>query len=316
MAGGFDIAMVGSHAYGLFMDCARLPAPGESIIGWNFRRPDDGGKGSNQAICAGRLGASVLFVGKVGNDAAADHAADWFRRSNVDTRFLYRSTSTYTGLGFVVVDRQGEVVIITDMGANAELTRGEIEAAAEAMRTARYFMTQFELPIDLALFATRLAKREGLTTVLVPAPMADLPDGPLDYVDVIAPNETEARMLAGFAAEDAVEPARLVDRIMERWQVSNVVITRGRHGVHARCGGESFDLPVFPVEVVNTTGAGDAFAAGLVVALSRGAEWREALETGSAVAAISVQHDATWPAYPTPDRLRAFLAARGRPCPI
>jgi len=316
MSGGFDIAMVGSHAYGLFMDCERLPAPGESIIGWNFRKPEDGGKGSNQAICAGKLGARVLFIGKVGNDAAADHVADWFRRSNVDTRFLYRSPTAYTGLGFVVVDRRGEVMIVTDMGANAELTRAEIEATADALRRSRYFMTQFELPAELALFATRFAKSHGLTTVLVPAPMVALPDGKLDYVDVIVPNETEARILAGFAAEAEVEPARLVERIAERWGVADVVITRGRRGVHARCGGETIEMPIFPVEVVNTTGAGDAFAAGLVVALSRGADWRAALEAGSAAAAISVQHDATWPAYPTPDALRTFLATRGRPCAI
>src|SRR5260221_355146 len=168
-----DIAMVGSHAYGLFMDCERLPQPGESIIGWNFRRPDDGGKGSNQAICAGRLGAAVLFVGKVGEDPPADHLRDWFARCNVDARFLYRTR--------------------------------------------------------------------------------------------------------------------------DRWRIDNVVITRGRQGVHARCGGETHELPAFAVEAVNTTGAGDAFAAGLVVALSRGVGWAGALEIGSAVAALSVQVDATWP---------------------
>src|SRR5260221_7328847 len=164
-----DIAMVGSHAYGLFMDCERLPHPGESIIGWNFRRPDDGGKGSNQAICAGRLGAAVLFIGKVGEDPPADHLCDWFARSNVDARFLYRTRETHTGVGFVIVDRRGEVVIASDLGANALLTKAEVEAAGEAMAGARYFMTQFELPAELALDAARLAKGRGLVTVLTPA---------------------------------------------------------------------------------------------------------------------------------------------------
>ena len=311
-----DIAMVGSHAYGLFMDCERLPRPGESLIGWNFRRPDDGGKGSNQAICAGKLGAAVLFVGKVGEDPPADHLRDWFSRCNVDARFLYRSRETYTGVGFVIVDRRGEVVIVSDLGANALLTPAEVEAAGEAMARARYFMTQFELPAELALDAARLARRRGLVTVLTPAPMVDLPDAPLDFIDIVTPNETEARILAGHGPDEAIAPARLAERIRDRWRIDNVVITRGRQGVYARCGGATYELPIFAVETVNTTGAGDAFAAGLVVALGRGVGWAGALEIGSAVAAISVQQDATWPAYPTLDQLRGFLAGRGRPCPL
>lgn len=315
-AGGFDIVVVGSHAYGLFMDCERLPAPGESIIGWNFRRPEDGGKGSNQAICAGKLGAAVLFVGKVGNDAAADQLRDWFRRSNVDDRFLYRSPTGYTGLGFVVVDRQGEVMIVTDMGANAELTEDEIAAAAETMRGARFCLTQFELPVRLALYALKLAKRLGLTTVLAPAPMAAIPEARLDYVDIVTPNETEAHLMAGEAPDAGLPPARLAARIRERWGIANVVVTRGARGVYAACGEAVFERPAFAVEAVNATGAGDAFTAALAVALGRGADWPQALELASAAAAIAVQSDATWPAYPTPAALRAFLAARGRPCPL
>jgi len=313
-AAAFDIAMVGSHAYGLFMDCERLPAPGESIIGWNFRRPDDGGKGSNQAICAGKLGATVLFIGKVGDDPPADHLFDWFRRSNVDSRFLYREPGIHTGVGFVIIDRRGEVIIASDMGANARLSRAEIEATIEAMRGARFFMTQFELPPELALFAARRAKQEGLTTVLAPAPMVALPDEKLGFIDIVTPNETEARLLAGHGPDETIAPKQLAARIRDRWRIDNVVITRGRDGVYALCAGSVHELPIFPVEVVNTTGAGDAFTAGLVVALSRGLDWPAALEIGSAVAAISVQFDATWPAYPTVEQLRAFMAGRGRLC--
>jgi ribokinase len=258
----------------------------------------------------------VLFIGKVGEDPPADHLRDWFARCSVDARFLYRTRDTHTGVGFVVVDRRGEVLIVSDLGANALLTWSEIDGASEAMASARFFMTQFELPAELALYAARLAKRRGLVTVLTPAPMVALRDEPLDFIDIVTPNETEARILAGFAPDEAVDPATLARRIRERWRIDNVVITRGRQGVHARCGGETHELPIFPVEVVNTTGAGDAFVAGMTVALSRGIGWEAALEIGSAVAAISVQFDATWPAYPTIDQLRRFLAGRDRPCPL
>jgi len=312
----FDIAVVGSHAYGLFMDCERLPGPGESIIGWNFRRPDDGGKGSNQAICAASLGARVLFVGKVGADESAVSLDDWFRRLEVDARFLYRSDSTYTGVGFVLVDRRGETLIATDMGANRELTDAEIEAAAEAIGRARCLLAQFEIPVERALYALRVAKRLGLTTVLSPSPIPELADLDLADVDLLLPNEHEGRLLAGIGAEEDPGPERVVACIRERWGVPNVAMTRGRRGVYADCGGERFELPAFEVKAVNATGAGDAFAAGLALARARGAPWRQALETAMAVAALSVEVDSTWGSYPAPEALRAFLGARGRGCPI
>src|SRR5260221_3276935 len=159
-----DIAMVGSHAYGLFMDCERLPQPGESIIGWTCRRPDDGGKGSNQAICAGRLGAAVLFVGKVGEDPPADHLRDWFARCNVDARFLYRTRDTHTGVGFVIVDRRGEVVIVSDLGANALLTAAQGEAAGAGNGGARSFVNPFGQPARLAPLSPRRAQPRGVLT--------------------------------------------------------------------------------------------------------------------------------------------------------
>ena len=215
----------------------------------------------------------------------------------------------------MLIDRKGEVLIASDMGANAELRRSEIEAAREAMKRARFFMTQFELPHELALFALRLAKRLGLTTVLTPAPMPDLVTGQLDFVDIVTPNESEARILAGHDPGAEVGVAELANRIRSRWGIANVVITRGAGGVHAYCGGRHHELPAFRVEAVNTTGAGDAFTAGLVVALCRGADWPQALQVASAVAAISVRVDATWRSYPTAEQVRAFLAERGLGCP-
>lgn len=311
-----DLAILGSHAYGLFMDCERLPGPGESIVGWNFRRPDDGGKGSNQAICAGRLGARVLFIGKVGEDAAGDGLFDRFRRVNVDTRYLYRSRASATGLGFVLVDRRGETMIATDLGANRDLTEAEIDAALPDLRRARCFLTQFELPTGLALHGLRLAKSLGLTTLLAPSPVPALEGLALDAVDVLVPNEHEARRLAGLDPQDEAPPERVVDLLRERWGTPHVVMTRGARGVFALCQGERLDLPAFAVTAVNATGAGDAFVAALAVARTKGASWRDAIETGMAAAAISVTGDSTWGSYPTLDELAAFMAARGRTCPI
>lgn len=312
----FDIAMVGSHAYGIYISCDRLPGRGETVMGYNFiPHADDGGKGSNQAICAGRLGAKVLFIGKVGNDEPADIVTRWLRESNVDMRYLYRSEKTYTGLGIVLVDKAGDVLCAVDMGANKELTSIEIEAARETMARARFFLTQFELPADIALFGVRLAKKLGLTTVVTPGPVPALKDGDLAAVDIITPNETEGNILAGFVPDAQTDPVTVVKRVQDRWCVRNVIMTLGEKGVCALCNDQIVRVPAFEVSPVNTAGAGDAFTAGLVTARCRGASWEQAIEFGSALAAISIQSSAPWRGYPTLEQVADFLRQRGRPVP-
>lgn len=308
MNDSFDIAIVGSHAYGVYMTCDRLPGRGETVMGRDFiPHADDGGKGSNQAICAGRLGANVLFIGKVGDDEPANIVTRWLRESHVDTRFLYRSKQTYTGLGIVLVDKAGDVVCAVDMGANNELTPAEVEAAEDAMRGAKFFLTQFELPARIALFAVRFAKKLGLTTVVTPGPVPELHKGDLDCVDIIMPNETEGNILAGLAPDAPAQPEDVVKRVHDRWHVPNVIMTLGGQGVCALCDGQIVRLPAFDVKPVNTAGAGDAFTAGLVVARCRGWDWERAIEFGSAVAAISIQSRAPWRGYPALNAVEKFL---------
>jgi len=310
----YDIAIVGSHAYGVYLTCDRLPGRGETVMGRDFiPHADDGGKGSNQAICAGRLGARTLFIGKVGNDEPANIVTRWLRESHVDTRYLYRSKKAYTGLGIVLVDTAGEVLCAVDMGANKELTSVEIEAAEDAMRGAKFFLTQFELPAEIALHAVRFARKLGLTTVVTPGPVPALKDGDLDCVDIITPNETEGNILAGLAPGASAKPQDVVRRVHERWRVPNVIMTLGAQGVCALCDGKIVRVPAFDVKPVNTAGAGDAFTAGLVVARCRGMDWQRAIEFGSAVAAISIQSRAPWRGYPTLAAVEQFLKEHKKP---
>jgi ribokinase len=312
--GDYDIAVVGSHAYGLYLTCERMPTPGETVIGRDFRSlmDGDGGKGTNQAICAARLGARLLFIGKVGDDRAADIAEAALKAENIDTRYLYRTAESYTGVGVVLVDSAGESMIVVDPGASNLLTRQEVAAAAPDMARATHFLTQFEQPVDITLFALRQAKSLGLVTVLNPAPVPDLASCTLECVDILTPNETEARLLAGIDGTGEVPAETVVRAIQERWAVPNIVMTRGAAGVFALCEGRIFDLPAFPVEAVDSTGAGDAFSAALVVARCRGADWCDALEFASAAGAISVTASVPWRSYPTPDQIGRFLDSHGR----
>jgi ribokinase len=309
----YDIAIVGSHAYGLYLACERMPRPGETIIGHDFRSmmDGDGGKGTNQAICAGRLGARVLFIGKVGDDAAADVAEAALRAETIDTRYLYRTKESYTGLGIVLVDHAGESMIVVDPGASNLLTPQEVEQAAQDMARARFFLTQFEQPVAITLAALRQAKSLGLTTVLNPAPVPVLEQGALRDVDILTPNHAEALILAGLDESGAATAEAIVRAIHNRWGVPNVVMTRGANGVTALCEGEILERPAFAVDVVDSTGAGDAFTAALTVALVRGAGWPDALTFASAAGAIAVTASMPWRSYPTPDGIAHFLAAHG-----
>lgn len=315
----FDIAMVGSHAYGIYMTCDRLPKPGETVAGRDFiPHADDGGKGSNQAICAGRLGASVLFIGMVGNDAPADIVERWLRESGADTRYLFRTNQTYTGLGVVLIDAAGgEVVCAVDMGANRLLGEQHVRAASADIARARFFMTQFELPAEIAIASARLAKSLGLTTVVTPGPVPELGSQTLEFIDILTPNETEANVLAGRAPDDSAAAAsEVLKQIRDRRRIANVIMTRGRAGVSALCADGLIEVPAFDVRPANTAGAGDAFTAGLVVARSRGADWPSALRFGCAVAALSIQSTAPWRGYPTLDRVADFLRTQGHRLPF
>jgi len=313
-APAYDIAVVGSHAYGLYLACERMPRPGETVIGHDFRSmmDGDGGKGTNQAICAARLGARLLFIGKVGDDQAADIAEAALKSEGIDTRYLYRTDESYTGLGVVLVDAAGESMIVVDPGASNLLTPEEVAASTPDMARASLFLTQFEQPVAITLYALRQAKSLGLTTVLNPAPVPDLAPGALDDVDILTPNATEALLLAGLDGTDRPPAESVVRAIQERWGVTNVVMTRGADGVTALCEGELLELPSFAVEVVDSTGAGDAFSAALAVALTRGGAWSAALEFASAAGAIAVTASLPWRSYPTPDEIARFLAERGR----
>jgi len=309
----YDIVIVGSHAYGLYLACERMPRPGETVIGHDFRSmmDGDGGKGTNQAICAGRLGARVLFIGKVGDDEAAEIAEAALKAEGIDTRYLYRTKESYTGLGIVLVDRAGESMIVVDPGASNLLTPQEVERSAPDMARARYFLTQFEQPVAITLAALTQAKSLGLTTVLNPAPAPALEPGTLDDVDILTPNLAEGLILAGFEESSGATAETVVHTIHERWGVPNVIMTRGADGVTALCGGTIHERPAFAVDVVDSTGAGDAFTAALTVALSRGAGWPDALTFASAAGAIAVTASMPWRSYPTPDEIAGFLTAHG-----
>ena len=296
------IVVVGSYAAGLVMRTERIPAPGETVLGRDFQIMD-GGKGSNQAVACARLGAEVLLVAAVGDDAHGDRALALFARERVDVSHVRRVSGVPTGAGFIIVDDQGSNAIAVDLGANRALSPDDIDQAEEAITAADAVLAQLEIPLDTALYAMSVARRHGVRTILNPAPALPFPAGNLARVDILTPNLTEAQVLSGQRSADAVA----LSQSLREAGAGVVVLTMGEHGAYVLDDQESRMVPAYRVEPVDTTGAGDAFNAALAVALSEGAGLHEAVAFACAAGAYSTRSLGTIPSYPSRRQLRRFV---------
>jgi ribokinase len=297
------VLVVGSYATGLVMETERLPLRGETLIGHSYRA-GHGGKGSNQAVQAARLGADVTFITRVGRDGFGDAMEALMRSEGVRPDGLQRDDKLPTGVGFIIVDKQGNNLITVDLGANQALSEGVLAQMDSAFAEAAIVLTQLEIPLATALAAMQAGRRHGKITVLNPAPAADLSRTDLSCIDFITPNETEALVCAGMADGDPAEAAR---RLLQGG-CGNVVLTVGEKGcVWFTADGRETAAPGFAVAAMDTVGAGDAFSAAFVVALAGRQPVAEALRFANAAAALSVTKPDTIPSYHNRAQVEALL---------
>ncbi|BDU41177.1 ribokinase [Vibrio nigripulchritudo] len=304
-----DILVFGSHVYGVYIECDALPKPGETVVGRYFDPMNlaDGGKGSNQAVCAARLGAKTAFCGVLGDDAPAYSALEQLAHANVDTQFCRLSEHAHTGVSVATLDRHGLSTIVTDMGANRDLGTRDVGRMRPHFHNYRYALFQFENNVDVTLQAARAAQSEGCVAAVTPGPFCPLNAGALQGIDVLVPNETEAASLLNID-EGQVDGPTDVHRIQQQWGVKNVVLTQGAKGCTILWEGALLMVPAFPVIARNTIGAGDGFVAALFTALTWGADIEDAAVFASAVSAISVCCEgAPWTSYPTFEETLVFL---------
>lgn len=288
------VVVVGSFNMDLTTTVDRMPRPGETVLGDVFTT-GPGGKGSNQAIAAARLGAHVTFVGRIGTDAFGQAALAIWAQDGVDTRHIIRDPDHATGVAPIFVDKDGENMIVVALGANLALSPADVDAAADAIRTADILLTGLEIPIETAAHALKIAKAAGVRTILNPAPAQPLTHDMLLSADVLTPNESELEVLSGLAIDDVEQAAQLV----KAHDNQHIVVTLGGQGAAYFGPGGHGVVPVFPVSVVDTTGAGDAFNGGLAVALSDGLDMPEAVRFAGATAALCVTKRGTAASMPT-----------------
>ncbi len=322
------IVVVGSHVQGLFMRVDHFPTADETVLGWGYREALDGGKGSHQAIACGRLGVATSFVGRVGNDRLGDTGAGWMRDAGVDLRYLVKSEKTATGVGFIMIRPDGVPAITTAMGANAELCEADIDAAEELIARSSLMLVTFEIPSRVALYATRVAHRHGLTVLLTPGPAERLEPADLEGVDILVPNEPEAKTLLGLNPELSIPVVELAERCLRFYGLDRVVMTVGAEGAVVADGGvvadravvadveRVYQVPSVPVDVLDTPGAGDAFTAGLATTLARGCSLEEAVRVGCLAGAHAVTVRESVPSFATLAQLREFATAHGQSLPF
>lgn len=291
------IVILGVFAADVAFRAARQPRMGETIMGDAFTL-GPGGKGSNQAVAAARAGGQVHFISRLGQDTFGDMAMDLWAKTGIVPE-VTRHADSYTGAAYIFLEQSsGNNAIIVCPGAAGTITAADLEARADLIKGAGVFMTQLESPVEAARAGLRIARRAGVTTILNPAPAADLDDALLALCDWITPNESEAEALTGITVRSLEDAGRAATALMARG-VGAAVITLGAQGVLLCQAGQQVHLPATaPGPVVDTTGAGDAFNGGFATALARGDDAVTAARFACAVAGISVTRPGAAAAMP------------------
>ncbi len=290
------LTIVGSFNTDLSVRTPRMPVSGETILGGPFKS-GPGGKGANQAVAAARLGADVTMVVKLGKDMFGDLAAQNLANEAIRGDFVLRTETSHTGVAFIIVDDAGENMIVVAAGANDHLTPADVDQARGAIVTSNLLLLQLEVPLETVEHAAWMAGEAGVKVLLNPAPGRPLPPELLRQVDVLTPNETEASLITGMPVTTLAEAESAGRRLIANG-VGSVVVTLGAKGALVVNGDGAQHVPGRQVEVVDSTGAGDAFSGALAVALCEGKGLVEAVRFANLAAALQVTKYGTAPAMP------------------
>ena len=293
------VVMLGSFVVDLTTRQKGLPVPGQTLLGDSFQM-GPGGKGSNQAVAAHRAGADVTLITKLGRDVFANVATDFYQKEGIDCSHILYDEERETGIALIEVDTQSaQNMIVVVPAACMHITDEDIEACRPLIEQADILLLQFEINFSALFKAIDIAHAAGVTIVLNPAPAKEIPDEVLAKVDIVTPNETEAQQLTGVKVETVEDAKRAAATFLHKG-VKNVVITLGAMGAFASDGKTSVLEPRLRVNAVDTTGAGDAFNGGFVMALAEGNALTPAPRRGNDTRAPS--HTRPGPAPPMPSR--------------
>jgi ribokinase len=296
------ICVVGSINYDLVAKGERIPRPGETLIGSEFITAP-GGKGANQAVASARLGSQVSMVGRVGDDAFGSQLIENMSSNRVDTRLVWRTAGTATGVALIMVDQTGQNSILVAPGANMALTPADITSAREAITSVDILLLQLEIPVKVVIEAARLAHQSGVKVVLNPAPARPLPVELLQWVDYLIPNQYEAQIIADGQPSLS---RNLVSRLLDTG-IKNIIITLGGEGAELINENGIKYFQAFKVTPLDTTAAGDAFVGSFAVALAEGQPQDVAIRWGNAAGALATTRMGAQPSLPNREEVEKLL---------
>lgn len=295
-----NICILGSLNLDMILGVPRVPKVGETIFGDSFKLAP-GGKGANQAVAAARLGAHVFIIGKTGKDENGKFLINNLNKDNINTDFVFKDEDAPTGTALISVYENGNNSIVVVPGANMTISLTELEKAKDLIKHSEVLISQFETPKDLTLEAFKYAKKEGLLTILNPAPAGEMPEELYKYTDIIVPNETECRMMTGVLVSD-IKSAEKAGEIFLSKGVKYVIITLGELGAAIITKGRAEIIPSFKVKAVDTTAAGDSFIGALGSRINLGRfsydEIKDAIRFANKVSSIAVQRKGAQPSIP------------------
>src|SRR5215210_1567590 len=298
------VFVVGSINQDFVLRVERRPEPGETVTDAELSL-FPGGKGANQAIAAARLGAEVMMLGRVGEDAFGQDLVNNLRGNGVDTSCIEAVPDTPTGSAFITVTPDGENAIVVSPGANRRFGPKEVEATSEDLRQTWVLVAQLEVGVDAVETAARIAADSGGRFLLNLAPPREVSDTLLRLSDPLVVNEHEARFLLGEDERDPEESAR---GLLELGP-SSAVLTSGAAGAILATGELTRYFPALEVEVVDTTGAGDAFVGALASKLSEGAPLEESVPYAVLAGTFAVSREGAQGSLPTPDDIERLSDA-------
>jgi ribokinase len=265
---------------------ARLPAPGETIIGGTFFM-NAGGKGANQAVAAARLGADVTFIVKLGDDIFGKQALQQFGHEGIDTSLAITDPVNPSGVALINVDEKAENCIVVASGANAALMPGDLYKSEDMIKNAALILMQLEIPIETVEYVANIAAAHKVKVILNPAPAARLSDWLLSNISILTPNETEAEMLTGIKITDRESAEKAAKKLADKC-IETVIITLGANGALIYSADEYIWVAAPVVTAVDTTAAGDVFNGALAVALFENKSIKDAVVFACSAAALSV----------------------------
>ena len=299
------VCVVGSANVDYTVALARLPRVGETVSGGTLL-VNRGGKGANQAVAARRLGAEVRLIGCVGDDDAGAGVRRALGEQGIGVDGVVTAPGGATGTALIFVDREGHNQIGVAPGANHRLTVDMVRPAEESIAWAQVLVSQLEVPVPVVRWALETASRHGVPTVLNPAPVQELSDDLLALVTYLTPNAGEVAALTGIEVTDLDSGRRAAARLCERG-VGTVIITLGEEGALVCDGTTAVHFEAFPVEAIDTTGAGDAFNGALAVGLSAGGSLEQVIPLASAAAALTCTRRGAQDALPGRADVEHFL---------